>query len=90
MKPENPRTEDSLKKETVKWLAKLERDLKGVKSTGKLSDKQFRDVMENIKAYIKDCKYFSDEGDLIKAFEAIVYAWGIYETCLRTGLISKK
>ncbi len=90
MKPEKPKTEASLKRETAKWLAKLERDLKGVKSTGRLPDKQLREVMENIRAYIKDCKYFSDEGDLIKAFEAIVYAWGIYETCLRTGLISKK
>ncbi|RLE09054.1 DUF357 domain-containing protein [Candidatus Aerophobetes bacterium] len=42
---------------------------------------------ENIRAYISDCKYFLEKNDLINAFEAIVYAWGIYETLERLGLI---
>jgi hypothetical protein len=88
MKPEKPRTEDSLKRETTKWLAKLERDLKHVRSTGRLADEQFKEAMENIRAYISDCKYFSEEGDLINAFEAIVYAWAILETMQRCGLIT--
>lgn len=88
MKPEKPKTEASLKRETAKWLAKLERDLKHVRSTGRLADKQFKESMENIRAYISDCKYFSNEGDLVNSFEAIVYAWAILETMQRCGMIT--
>ncbi len=83
-------TETELRHETSKWLERLEKEIKYVKSTGKLDKKQFSQLMENIHAYISDCRYFSKKGDLVRAFEAVIYAWGMYETCLHAGIIEKQ
>jgi len=83
-----PKTEEELKSETAKWLEKLEVDIKTIKIASTFDRKATKEAMENVRAYIKDCKHFSEKGDLTRAFEAIVYAWGIYETLLRMGLIT--
>ena len=82
-------TNNTLKKETKKWLNKLEKEIKGIKPSGKVDPEKVRNSIENIHAYIKDCKYFLEKKDFVRAFEAVVYAWGIYETCKRLGLIRK-
>ena len=48
------------------------------------------DAVKNLDAYIKDTSYFLEKKDFVRAFEAVVYAWGIYETLLMTHLVSNK
>jgi len=83
-------TEEQLEEETKKWLFKLEKEIPLIKSTGNIGEKIVNESLENINAYISDCKYFQGEDDWIRAFESIVYAWGIYETMVRLGAIDLK
>ncbi len=62
---------DDLRSETLKWLERAESlfaRLSGEKS-----------FLENISAYISDSKYFLENGDLIRAFEAVIWAWAWME-----------
>lgn len=75
--------EDELKIETIKWLECIKDKLKKVNS----SDKYF---MDNIKAYISDTEYFLKKGDLIRAFECVVWAWAWMEIGIEIGKIYDK
>ncbi|AIY89994.1 DUF357 domain-containing protein [Geoglobus acetivorans] len=69
--------EEDLKKETLKWLEKIENiDFEG--------DNHF---VENIKAYISDSKYFLEINDLIRAFECVVWAWAWLEIGKEYGFV---
>ena len=46
--------------------------------------------MENVSAYIRDCQYFLDKNDLIRAFEAIIWAWAWMEIGLQKGVLNQK
>ncbi len=81
--------EIKLGKETVKWLERLEEEMKKIKITGNLPKEKVDSVIENVHAYISDCRHFLEKRDLINAFEAVVYAWGILETCQHLGVIEK-
>ncbi len=73
---------EDLRAETLKWLDRatgLFRNLAG--------DDRF---LENISAYLSDSKYFLEMGDLIRAFEAVVWAWAWMEIGLEMGLLSEK
>jgi hypothetical protein len=83
-------TDSRLESETVKWLTKIEDQVSQMGVTGEFDKKKLDTVIENIHAYIKDCKHFMEKRDLINAFEAVIYAWGILETCQHLGLIDKK
>jgi len=72
---------EELKKETEKWLKKIE-NLELVAKSEK--GKEFR---RNIEAYISDTKYFLDKGELIKAFEAIIWAWAFLEISKELNLL---
>ena len=78
-----------LESETRKWLEKLEKEVQNIKPTGKIEKEKLDPVIENIHAYISDCKHFLEKQDLINAFEAIIYGWGILETCQHLGVIEK-
>lgn len=39
------------------------------------------EMLTNMKAYISDSKHFLHAKNLIKSFEAIVWAWAILEIC---------
>ena len=82
--------EERLESETRKWLAKIENETKDMKPAGDFDKTKLDPVIENIHAYIKDCKHFLEKRDLINAFEAVIYAWGIYETLLSMHIVSKK
>jgi hypothetical protein len=82
-------TEAELKAQTNKWLKKLEKEIKGMESTGKLGKKQYNELITNMKAYVKDARHFIEKKDWVRAFEAVIYAWGILETCQRVGIIKK-
>lgn len=77
----NP-TDKLLESETKKWLRRLEE-----KPLPKNHDKAVEEQLVNVRAYISDCKHFLSKKDFIRAFEAIMYAWGIYETLLSMHLI---
>jgi len=63
-----------LEKETKKWVKKLEKELPNVKITGENAS-----FITNINAYVKDSKHFAEKGDLIRSFEAIIWAWAWLE-----------
>ncbi len=81
--------EKTLRKETDKWLAKLEDAYSGFSPTGKLPVSDLKPIQENIEAYIKDARFFIEKGDLVRAFEAVIYAWGLLEACQHLGLVKK-
>ncbi|QGA80814.1 DUF357 domain-containing protein [Candidatus Nanohalobium constans] len=71
------KTQEKLKEETEKWLEKLDDRLEG-------KDKDV-EQMENVLAYRDDTIHFLEEEDYIRAWEAVIYAWGILETLERLG-----
>ena len=67
---------DRIEKEEIElWLKRLEAKLSGVK----LKDEARKNFLENIHAYVKDCKYWLEKGDYVKAWEVISFAWGLFE-----------
>jgi len=68
-------TEKKLKSETKKWLNKLESRI----------ENRDTDVeqMENVEAYRSDTYHFLEQEDFIRAWESVIYAWGILETLER-------
>jgi hypothetical protein len=81
--------DQSLRSETGKWLARLEKSYSEFSPTGKLPEKDLKPIRQNIEAYINDSKHFLEKGDLVRAFEAVIYAWGLLEACEHLGLIEK-
>ena len=70
-------TQEKLKQETEKWLQKLEDRVEG-------KDESV-EQMENVLAYRDDTSHFLKEEDYIRAWESVIYAWGILETLERLG-----
>jgi hypothetical protein len=75
---------EELKEETEKWLNKIE-NLEIIAKSEKGEE-----LKRNIEAYISDCRYFLQKGDLTKAFEAIVWAWAFLEISKELGLLKLK
>ena len=67
--------ENELRKETEKWLGKIKIEEEKIE----LLDEDRKDLVENIRAYIKDCNYFLEKNDMIRAFESVVWAWSWIE-----------
>ena len=67
--------EKELKGETEKWLGKIREEMRGAE----VLDKEREGLLENIRAYVKDCNYFLGKNDLIRAFESVVWAWSWLE-----------
>ncbi len=63
------RIDVELRAETLKWLEKIE----AIRFSGN------KDFVENIMAYISDSRYFLEKGDLVRAFECVVWAWAWLE-----------
>ena len=75
-------TREKLREETEKWLERLEERVKDVNKD--------IDQMENVEAYRKDTYHFLEEKDFIRAWESVIYAWGILETLERLGKLEEK
>lgn len=71
------KTQEKLEQETKKWLKKLDKRLKG-------KDESV-EQMENVLAYRDDTEHFLEEEDYIRAWESVIYAWGVLETLERLG-----
>jgi hypothetical protein len=77
-------TARQLEQETLKWMKKLEAELRSLQEP---PAPQARDEMKNVRAYLSDCKHFLEKKDFLRAFEAIVYAWAIWDVLHRCELI---
>lgn len=75
----NLRLETDMRAETEKWQKKAQELYTRI-----LGDEEF---LQNISAYIKDCQYFLQKNDLIRAFEAIIWAWAWMEIGLEKGIL---
>jgi hypothetical protein len=75
-------TQQKLEAETREWLEKLNEKL----------EEKHREVeqMENVLAYRDDTRHFLEKKDYVRAFEAVIYAWGILETLERLGKFDGK
>ncbi len=67
--------EKELLSETEKWLKKAKKK----RSEIKLVDKSKEGMLKNIDAYISDSEHFLKKGDLVRAFEAVVWSWSWIE-----------
>jgi uncharacterized protein len=75
MKVVNDETRKNLIKETKKWLEKIKKERENIA----LKDSMHTDFLENIDAYISDSEFFLENGDLIEAFEAVIWSWAYLE-----------
>lgn len=60
-----------------KWTKKLEPLVDNIIVT----DQKGEDMLTNMKAYIADSKHFVENKDYVRGFEAMVWAWAIFELC---------
>jgi hypothetical protein len=75
--------EDGLRKETEKWLGRIEEERKKI-----TAEKSRENFIRNIDAYISDSRHFLANGDLIRAFEAVIWAYAWLEIGKELGVIS--
>ena len=75
---QNDKTKETLRKETKKWLDKIENKVNAVKLVDE-KNKEHQRMLKNIHAYISDCKHFIKKDDMIRAFEAVIWAWAWLE-----------
>ena len=74
--------EEDLRIETLKWQEKAE-----VLFCQISGDEHF---LDNVSAYIRDSHYFLEKKDLIRAFEAVIWAWAWMEIGLEKELLQQK
>ncbi|MBU3904584.1 MAG: DUF357 domain-containing protein [Nanoarchaeota archaeon] len=77
-------TEEVLIAETHKWLERIEPIVKKIE----YFDTKGGSLFINMKAYISDAKHFIEQKDYVRAFEAVIWSWSIYELCLDLGIFS--
>jgi len=75
-------TDEKLKSETEKWLKKLESRIEDRDSSV--------EQMENVEAYRSDTYHFLEQNDFIRAWESVIYAWGILETLERLNMFESE
>lgn len=66
---------EKLKKEIEKWTRRLHDKLPKISP----SDEAGEEILENAEAYREDSEHFQEEGDLIKSFESLIWAWAFVE-----------
>ena len=66
--------ESNLRNEIAKWTLRINEEMKTVKET-----KNNKKYLTNINAYIDDSKFFLEKEDLIRSFEALIWAWAHLE-----------
>jgi hypothetical protein len=71
-----------MREETIKMIEKIEPLIDKIET----KDRKGEEMMENMKAYISDSKHFLKNKNYLKSFEAIVFAYGILETCEELGV----
>jgi len=74
--------EGDLLSETLKWQGRAEDLFSRVSGEA--------EFLENISAYIADSRYFLEKNDLIRAFEAVIWAWAWMEIGLLKGILQER
>lgn len=74
-------TEDELKAETAKWEEKLDDRIDQVEAV----DEDGKELLENAQAYLQDTTHFKEQGDWVRAFEAVIWGWSWLEIGERLG-----
>ena len=80
------RIAEELESETIKWLKRIKDRIEHVKAV----DKRGEVFLRNINAYISDSEYFLKRGDLVKAFECVVWAWAWLEIGLDIEILVQR
>ncbi|HOT06581.1 MAG: hypothetical protein A4E45_02062 [Methanosaeta sp. PtaB.Bin039] len=75
-----PDISEELLAETEKWRRRAQERAALAKGDPKF--------MENVLAYIDDSGYFLERGDLVRAFEAVIWAWAWLEIGERQGILT--
>jgi hypothetical protein len=78
--------EDDLRRETEKWLLRAEEAMETVSARGEEGER----FSANIEAYISDSRHFLEKGDLIRAFEAVIWAWAWIEIGQDMAILIRK
>ncbi|MCD6477422.1 MAG: DUF357 domain-containing protein [Candidatus Aenigmarchaeota archaeon] len=78
--------EDNLREEIKKWSQRLDNSLK---ITVAQSPKGV-EFLTNIKAYQSDSLHFLKKNDLIRAYEALIWAWAYLEIGKQIGILSQR
>ena len=76
-------TEKRLMQETEKWSLKITKKLENTEAVGS----EGKGFLTNIKAYVSDSRHFLEKGDLVRSFEAIIWAFSWLEIGLELGLL---
>lgn len=76
-------TEERLRQEIKKWTLKIAKKLENIEAMDRKGSK----FLVNIKAYVNDSGHFILKGDLVRGFEAIIWAWSWLEIGLELGLL---
>ncbi len=76
-------TDARLRREIDTWRGRLDAALEEAKPLTEDGD----DFLENVQAYRADTDHFEKEEDLVRAFEAIVWAWSWLEIGARIDAI---
>jgi hypothetical protein len=79
-------TDTKLRLEIKKWTVKIAKELKGTEAAGEKG----HEFLTNIKAYVSDSGHFLSEGDMVRSFEAIIWAWSWLEIGKDLGLLRKR
>ncbi len=79
-------TDKRLRLEIEKWSGRIAKELKGTGASGEKG----REFMTNIKAYVSDSGHFLSAGDMVRSFEAIIWAWSWLEIGKDLGLLRKR
>jgi hypothetical protein len=72
--------------EMVKEIENMTDKIEPLVGKIKVKDEKGQEMLTNMKAYISDSKHFLKNGNEVKSFEAIVWAWAILEICEDLGV----
>ncbi len=79
-----------IKEDLIRQTEKMLKEIKEKRTGLILVDGSKKSVVDNLDAYISDTQHFINKKDVIRAYEAVVYAWGILETLEHAGIIEFK
>ncbi|MBI4896471.1 MAG: DUF357 domain-containing protein [Candidatus Aenigmarchaeota archaeon] len=78
--------EEELEQEIDKWTQRIHVKRKTVV----VLDQAQEHLLNNIDAYIADSKHFLEKKDMIRSFEALVWAWSWIEILEELGVLMSK
>ncbi len=77
--------EDDLRKEIAKWTEKIGKERNGLT----YADKKGKNFLDNIDAYVSDSRHFMEKHDLVRSFEALIWAWAWLEIGKELGILKR-